>query len=180
MPFPAQDIIQSSAKGELQVAQLESAARQMSAYAQSNRLKQLASLIVARTSPAEVGDVANTPAIVDTSTMSPPVGMELAQPDATPTGPGAVRRRSKTSGNCLAHWTRPRPAASQLPSCRCACCYCYRCRHGGMLNMSMNAVKQHGRAAHTHQKAGSRCSCACSAALVDTGGLAGEVQPGRA
>lgn len=49
-----QDIIQHSAKGELHVAQLESAARQMSAYAQSNRLKQLASLIVARTSPAEV------------------------------------------------------------------------------------------------------------------------------
>jgi hypothetical protein len=49
-----QDIIQHSAKGELHVAQLETAARQMSAYAQSNRLKQLASLIVARTSPAEV------------------------------------------------------------------------------------------------------------------------------
>ena len=49
-----QDIIQSSTKGELQVAQLEQAARQMSAFAQSNRLKQLASLIVARTSPAEV------------------------------------------------------------------------------------------------------------------------------
>ncbi len=38
----------------MQVATLEAAARQMSAYAQSNRLKQLASLIVARTSPAEV------------------------------------------------------------------------------------------------------------------------------
>lgn len=48
-----QDIIQQSAKGELQVARLDSAARQMSAFAQSNRLRQLASLMVARNSPAE-------------------------------------------------------------------------------------------------------------------------------
>jgi len=47
------DIIQQSAKGELQVARLDSAARQMSAFAQSNRLRQLASLMVARNSPAE-------------------------------------------------------------------------------------------------------------------------------
>ncbi len=51
--WSAQDIIQHSAKGELQVARLESAARQMSAFAQSNRLRQLASLMVARNSPAE-------------------------------------------------------------------------------------------------------------------------------
>lgn len=48
-----QDIIQQSAKGELQVARLENAARQMSAFAQSNRMRQLASLMVARHSPAE-------------------------------------------------------------------------------------------------------------------------------
>lgn len=47
------DIIQQSAKGELQVARLENAARQMSAFAQSNRLRQLASLMVARHSPAD-------------------------------------------------------------------------------------------------------------------------------
>lgn len=48
-----QDIIQQSAKGELQVARLENAARQMSAFARSNRMRQLASLMVARHSPAE-------------------------------------------------------------------------------------------------------------------------------
>ena len=51
---PSQDIIQQSGAQEMQVAQLETAARQMATFAQSNRLKQLASLIVARTSPAEV------------------------------------------------------------------------------------------------------------------------------
>ena len=48
-----QDIIQQSTKGEVQVARLDSAARQMAAFAQSNRLRQLASLMVARNSPAE-------------------------------------------------------------------------------------------------------------------------------
>lgn len=35
------------------MARLDSAARQMAAFAQSNRLRQLASLMVARNSPAE-------------------------------------------------------------------------------------------------------------------------------
>lgn len=47
------DIIQQSAAGEVQVARLENAARQMSAFAQSNRLRQLASLLTAQHSPAE-------------------------------------------------------------------------------------------------------------------------------